>query len=161
MSKQIDKKMAKEQFQTATELEEYQKNPNISIVWEKLQVVANSHIFKINPEGHLLDNKTKIRNIQNKYKKDMKIALDESDQLDQNDIYEKTSEEILKIALQDFNYSIWANHIDIGPTVLGQIATEVSTFLVVQGGKAGFKHWQMQQKLAIVIQSNHYNTSKD
>jgi len=161
MSKTVERKIKEEQFKIAKDIEEYHKNPNVEILWEKLQVIANNHVFKINPEGHLLDNKQKIRTIQNKYKSDLKKALQVSDILEQTDIYEKASKEILTIGLIEFDYNAWANHIDIGPTVLGQIATEVAHFLVVQGGKAGYRHWQTQQKLETLTLSSLSNTSKD
>lgn len=143
------------------ELAQYQKNPDIRIDWETLQAWAFDYNFKINPSGHTKENKDKIRAIQNEYKKQMLKTVKEFDELKQNDIYEEASEKILQIGLVDFDYETFANNPDIGPTVLGQLATELAHFLVVQGGKAGFKHWQMQQKLAMLNLSSHSNSLKD
>lgn len=136
--------------ETLKELSDYQKNPDVGISWEKLEAYANKHTFKINPKGHTLEVKSKIRKIQQDYKPKMEKAIKNFDVLAQQDLYEESSKKILELSLVEFNYSVWANHIDIGPTVLGQLANEVSTFLVVQGGRAGFKHWQMQQKSATI-----------
>ena len=129
------------------EVNEYIENPNIGIHWETLKAYAHKRTFDINPSGHIKTSKDAIRAIQNKYLEEMKTAIKSHDQMAQNDIYEKASEEILAIALVNFDYNKEADDPDLGPTVLGQLATEVATFLVVQGGKAGFQHWQMLQKL--------------
>lgn len=155
MSKQ-DKTIERKKLETETlkELTDYQKNPDVGISWEKLQAYAHNHTFQINPKGHTLEVKSKIRKIQKDYKPKMEKAIRDYDVLAQQDLYEESSKKILELGLVDFNYSVWANHVDIGPTVLGQLANEVATFLVVQGGKAGFKHWQMLQKSAIISLSD-------
>ena len=141
-----DQIIENEQKKIAAELEEYQKNPDIGLNVDRLIAFANGQEFKINPEGHIKKNKDAIRKIQNQYEADMNKAIVANNILKQNDIYEDASRQILEIGLVDFNYTHWANHISIGPTVLGQLSNEVATFLVVQGGRAGFKHWQMQQR---------------
>jgi len=160
MSKTEHKKLTKEQelqnkenLKITNELIEYSKNPNVGINFEIPEAFANGHTFKINPHGHEKKYKDQIRAIQKTF--DEKImSVPKMDLLKANDINEEASKQILEIALVNFNYDEWANHVDVGPTVLEQMTNEVATFLVVQGGKAGFKHWQMQQKLAMQTLSN-------
>ena len=128
------------------DLEEYIKDPEIGIDVDKLQAFVKKYRFEINPEGHIKTNKDKIREIQKRYEKKMGIALKNGDQLEQSDLYEAISKEILDIGLINFDYDKWANHVDLGPTVLGHLSNELATFLVVQGGRAGYQHWLMQQK---------------
>ena len=135
-----------------TELVEYAKNPAIGIKPDTLEAYAHQHSFKINPKGHVKSNKEAIRKIQKKYKKNMESAEAQNDLMLQNDLYELASKEILEIGLLNFSYDNWAENEDVGPTVLGQLATELAYFLMVQGGKAGYQHWLMQQKLVTNLQ---------
>ena len=142
------------------ELEEYIKKPDVGIDVDKLQAFVKDHKFAINPEGHIKTNRDKIREIQKRYEKQMGIAIKRGDQLAQSDLYEDISKEILEIGLVNFDYDKWANHVDIGPTVLGHLSNELSTFLVVQGGRAGYQHWLMQQKSIMLNLSRLSNGSK-
>ena len=144
-----DQIKTKEDIKITKELMEYAKNPDVGINFEIPEAFANGHKFKINPEGHLKKNKDKIRAIQIEFNEKIKATIGDMDVLAANDLNEEASKQILEISLVKFNFDEWANHIDVGPTVLEQMANEVATFLVVQGGKAGLKHWQMQQKLAM------------
>lgn len=144
-----DEIKTKEDIKITKELMEYAKNPDVGINWEIPEAFANNHKFKINPHGHEKKNKDKIRVIQKEFDEKIKATIPDMDVLAANDLNEEASKKILEIGLENFNYDEWANHIDLGPTVLEQMANEVATFLVVQGGKAGFKHWQMQQKLVM------------
>lgn len=154
-----DQIKTKEDIKITKELMDYAKNPDVGINWEIPEAFANGHKFKINPFGHLKKNKDKIRVIQKKFNEKIQDTVEDFDVLVANDLNEEASRQILAIGLETidqktkevipFDYESWANHIDVGPTVLEQMANEVATFLVVQGGKAGFKHWEMQQKLAM------------
>lgn len=144
-----DQLKTKEDIKITKELMDYAKNPDVGINWEIPEAFANNHKFKITKDGHTKINKDKIRAIQKEFDKKIKATIPDMDVLAANDLNEEASRQILKIGLENFNFDEWANHIDVGPTVLEQMANEVATFLVVQGGKAGFKHWQMQQKLAM------------
>lgn len=157
----IDKDSLDEKYLATKELQEYSKNPNVGINWEIPEAFAYDHKFKINPEGHLKKNKDKIRAIQKKVYTNVNEAMKTNDLYKSNDILEAGSKELLELGLVGFNYDEWANHIDLGPTVLEQMANEVGTFLVVQGGKAGYQHWLMQQKSAMLTLSTHSNISTD
>ena len=151
----------KEDIDDLKELQEYIKNPDIGIDVDKLQAFVKQYRFEINPEGHVKKNRDKIREIQKRYEVEMKKALKHGDTMAQSDLYEEISKEILAIGLVDFNYDKWANHQDVGPTVLGHLCNELAVFLVVQGGKVGFKHWQMQQKSAMLNLSKSSNGMTD
>jgi len=159
---------SKEELQTSDDdsnpnvkLQNYIDNPNVGVNWETLIAFANGHEFKVNPKGHIKSNKDEIRKIQKDYTQKMTTSEIKRDVLSKSDLYEEISEKLAKLCLVDFDYNVWANHEDLGPTVIGQMITEVSTFLVVQGGKAGYKHWQMQHQFAMLTQLNLSSTSKD
>lgn len=152
--KPVKNDLLDEEYLVSKELQEYSKSPNVGINWEIPEAFAYEHKFKINPEGHLKKNKDKIREIQKQFAIDIKPTMKTLDLLTANDINETASKKILEIGLVNFDYNTWANHVDVGPTVLEQMANEIATFLVVQGGKAGYQHWLMQQKSAMLTLSN-------
>ena len=85
---------------------------------------------------------------------DLKIALEKLEKSDRQDVAvakikadEKYNKIMLEAALEGFDYDDLVNKKNADPFELMYLASEVFSFLVVGGGKAGVKRLQMLQKL--------------
>ena len=96
---------------------------------------------------------------------DLKLKLDELSKTDRPDVTvakikadEKANKITLETALEKFDYDDLVNKQDVDPFELSYLAGEVFSFLVVAGGKAGYKRLQTLQKLDTL---NRLLTSQD
>ena len=85
---------------------------------------------------------------------DLKIKLDELSKTDRPDVAvakikaeEKANKIMLEAALEGFDYNDLVDKLDVEPSELMHLSTEVFSFLVVAGGKAGYRRLQMLQRL--------------
>ena len=85
---------------------------------------------------------------------ELKVTLNQLDKSEQMDVAvarikadEKACRITLETALEGFDYNDLVDKRDVDPFELSYLASEVYSFLVVSGGRAGVRRLQMLQKL--------------
>lgn len=132
------------------EVNEYNKNPDIGIDYEKLLGYIHNHKWAIKPNAHVSSIRDPIR--------DYYIELLEQPEkiktkLDAYKIQAKMDElakNILVKGFVNFDYNKEADDVELGPVALRYLAQELASFLVVRGGKVAATHSKMLQKLAML-----------
>ena len=142
------------------ELKEYLKNPDIGVEEDTLIAFIGKNpqtriTWKIRPDGWTKIIRDQIRLIAKNFKVEMKKLENQKEDsvYEQEDLYEKSTKQILELGLIGFDYEKSANDVKAGPSALGLLANEVRVFLV-EHPQVVSKHLQMLSKLESLTASS-------
>jgi len=137
-----------------TEINEYTKNPDIGVDYDKLHCYIHNHRWHIKSNAHI----SSIRNsIRDWYIELLELPSQIKTSLDVYKIqpqFDALSKKILETGLSDFDYDKEADDPELGPVALKLLAQELAAFLVVRGGKVAATHSKMLQKQALLEHLN-------
>lgn len=133
------------------EIEELSKTKDYGIDTDQLTAFIQDGKIKWNFKDNVLSRKNKLQmaeikdNLANRIKElDKSKTSSEKERLLADELATKQT---LELVLEKFDYNELTDTQNIEPELLAYLAGEIYIFLVVNGGRAGLKHLQMQQKL--------------
>ena len=147
MSEDIDQQIDK----LSLEIEDLSKTKDYGINTDQLNAYIHNGAKKwnFNPDVLSRSNKLKLADIKDNLANKIK-ALDKqktSSEKQRLIADNEATKQTLELVLNNFDYDYLVDEEKIEPELLAYLAGEIYIFLVVNGGRAGLKHLQMQQKL--------------
>ncbi len=133
-----------------TQIKEYRENPSLGIDPETFMAFIGTdktkRVWKLNPQGHTKTNRDKIKKANLELIELITNTKTSIQQIKNIDKIDELTNTILTLGLDSsFDYNKSAEDELVGPAQLRFLAQEIGHFLVVLGGKAGYKHSKMLQ----------------
>jgi len=129
------------------ELKEIVKNVHIGINDETMMAFVGKRTWKLNPNAHTKTIRDKIQKLYLEFIQTIGKQKTQIDVISDVAKLDEISRQILELGLENFDYHVEADEVDVGPAQLKYLSQEIGNFLVVQGGKGATQHLRMLLKL--------------